>query len=124
MDKTKSGQEGRDAFGSDQVGRDLSGSDPVGSDQVGSYQAGNYPHKNYRGEHPSAVGSIWQLKPWWCQPWSILLTGAAMILASWLGLHRLWITAPLGCVVLLWWWLFLLVVPASYRQQLEAERQS
>ncbi|HBH72682.1 MAG TPA: hypothetical protein DDY43_04410 [Synechococcales bacterium UBA10510] len=65
---------------------------------------------------------MWQLKPWWCQPWSILLTGAAMILASWLGLHRLWITAPLSCAVLLWWWLFLLVVPAGYRQQMEAER--
>ena len=45
-----------------------------------------------------------------------------MILASWLGLHRLWITAPLSCAVLLWWWLFLLVVPAGYRQQMEAER--
>ena len=102
----------------DQVGRDRFGSDPVGIDQVGSYQAGNYP-----AEQASVVGSIWQLKPWWCQPWSILLTGGAMILASWLGLHRLWITAPLSFVVLLWWWLFLLVVPASYRQQLEAERQ-
>jgi hypothetical protein len=29
--------------------------------------------------------------------------------------------AELSCAVLLWWWLFLLVVPASYRQQLEAE---
>ena len=112
MDQTKSNQ----------VGRDLSGSDPVDSDQVGRYPAGYYPVENYPGEHPSAVGSIWQLKPWWCQPWSILLTGAAMILASWLGLHRLWITAPLGCAVLLWWWLFLLVVPAGYRQQMEAER--
>lgn len=25
---------------------------------------------------PGAV-SIWQLKPWWCQPWSILLTGCS-----------------------------------------------
>jgi hypothetical protein len=112
MDKTKSGQVGKDPYGSYPSGTDLSGSDPADRDPAGSYQA----------EQASAIGSIWQLKPWWCQPWSILLTGAAMILASWLGLHRLWITAPLSCAVLLWWWLFLLVVPASYRQQLQAER--
>ena len=117
MDQTKSGQVGKDPYGSypsgtDPSGTDLSGSDPADRDPAGSYHA----------EQASAIGSIWQLKPWWCQPWSILLTGAAMILASWLGLHRLWITAPLSCAVLLWWWLFLLVVPASYRQQLQAER--
>ena len=112
MDQTKS----------DQIGRDPSGSDPVGSDQVGNYPAGKYQAGKYPGEQASAGGSIWQLKPWWCQPWSILLTGAAIIFASWLTLHRLWITAPLSCVVLLWWWLFLVMVPASYRQQLEAER--
>ena len=22
--------------------------------------------------------SMWQLKPWWCQPWSIILTGIAI----------------------------------------------
>jgi hypothetical protein len=58
--------------------------------------------------------SFWQLKPWWCQPWSILLTGVAASLASWLLLHRWWITTPIALAVLLWWWLFLVLVPASY----------
>jgi hypothetical protein len=102
---------------SNQVSSDSSGIDPDDS-----YPAGSYPADSYPGEQVSAVGSIWQLKPWWCQPWSILLTGAAIIFASWLALHRLWMTAPLSCVVLLWWWLFLVMVPTSYRQQLEAER--
>ncbi|MEX1323347.1 MAG: DUF6737 family protein, partial [Synechococcaceae cyanobacterium] len=34
------------------------------------------------------------MKPWWCQPWSIVLTGLSGIGASWLVLHRWWITAP------------------------------
>ncbi|MFM6357615.1 MAG: DUF6737 family protein, partial [Planktothrix sp.] len=24
----------------------------------------------------------WNYKPWWCQPWSILLTGITLILGS------------------------------------------
>ena len=59
--------------------------------------------------------SLWALKPWWCQPWSIVLTGIAAIAGSWLLLGRLWITIPCAALVLLWWWLFLVLVPASYR---------
>ena len=67
--------------------------------------------------------SIWALKPWWCQPWSILLTGVGAVATSWLWLQRWWITGPVALVVLLWWLLFLLLVPASYRAQ-QQESQS
>jgi hypothetical protein len=59
------------------------------------------------------VPSFWSVKPWWCQPWSILLTGVTAIGMSWWGLHRWWVTFPLAAVVLLWWGLFLVLVPAS-----------
>ena len=59
--------------------------------------------------------AFWSLKPWWCQPWSILTTGAGISGSSWLVLHRLWITLPLTAVILGWWWLFLVLVPAAYR---------
>ena len=62
--------------------------------------------------------SIWQNKPWWCQPWTILLTGLAAIGGSWLLLHRWWISAPVALGVLLWWWLFLVVVPRAYQPEL------
>jgi len=62
--------------------------------------------------------SIWQNKPWWCQPWTILLTGLAAIGGSWLLLHRWWISAPVALGVLLWWWLFLVVVPRAYQAEL------
>ncbi|MEL6469408.1 MAG: DUF6737 family protein [Cyanobacteria bacterium J06623_4] len=58
--------------------------------------------------------SMWQIKPWWCQPWSIVLTGVAIPTASWLILHRLWITLPVVGVISIWWWLFLWVVPTQY----------
>jgi len=61
--------------------------------------------------HPA----FWSLKPWWCQPWSILLTGALVIAGSWWVLKLWWITAPVALAVLLWWALFLVLVPSSYR---------
>jgi hypothetical protein len=51
--------------------------------------------------------SLWAEKPWWCQPWSILLTGVVVVGGSWWWLRIWWISAPLALGVLLWWWLFL-----------------
>ncbi|MGD1897189.1 MAG: DUF6737 family protein [Phormidesmis sp.] len=62
----------------------------------------------------SLPDSMWQMKPWWCQPWSIVLTGVAVSLGSWLLLHRLLITLPVVVLVLGWWVLFLVVVPTQY----------
>lgn len=63
---------------------------------------------------PESIPSFWSLKPWWCQPWSILLTGVLVIAGSWLLLHRWWISAPVAVAVLAWWGLFLVLVPAAY----------
>ncbi|HBU27365.1 MULTISPECIES: DUF6737 family protein [Synechococcus] len=54
---------------------------------------------------------FWSLKPWWCQPWTILLTGTVAITTSWLVLHIWWLTAAVAVLVLAWWCLFLLIVP-------------
>lgn len=62
---------------------------------------------------------FWSHKPGWCQPWSILLSGTVAITASWWLLHRLWITLPLTALVLLWWLVFLVLVPSSYRLEVE-----
>ena len=64
--------------------------------------------------------SLWSHKPWWCQPWSILLTGVVVVGGSWWFLRFWWISAPLALGVLIWWWLFLVAVPAAYRAELEA----
>ena len=58
---------------------------------------------------------FWSLKPWWCQPWSIISTGVLMVVGSWRLLHLLWISLPLALGVLAWWLLFLVLVPAGYR---------
>ena len=70
------------------------------------------------GPKNSERHSIWDHKPWWCQPWSIVATGIAMVGGSWWLLHRWWISSPLALGIGVWWWLFLVVVPAAYRQEI------
>ncbi len=54
---------------------------------------------------------LWQSKPWWCQPWTIILTGVLIVSSSWLTLHILWITLPLAVLIGVWWLYFLVLVP-------------
>lgn len=55
--------------------------------------------------------SVWNYKPWWCQPWSILLTGISLITGSWLLFHRYWVTGLVSLPILAWMGFFLLLYP-------------
>ena len=66
--------------------------------------------------------SIWDLKPWWCQPWSIVSTGVLLVLASLIWPGRLWFSLLVGAGVTAWWLLFLVLVPVAWkREQVEGE---
>jgi len=68
---------------------------------------------------PTPSARFWDYKPWWCQPWSIVLTGTLLAAGSWWLARSLWLTLPLSSAIALWWIYFLLVVPRWFRQQLE-----
>ena len=55
--------------------------------------------------------SAWDYKPWWCQPWSILLTGITLISGSWLVFKTVWITVIVSIPLLIWMGFFLLIWP-------------
>lgn len=55
--------------------------------------------------------SIWQYKPWWCQPWSILLTGIIIMSLSWLLLKTIWLTIVVSGLIIIWWLYFLIIFP-------------
>jgi hypothetical protein len=55
--------------------------------------------------------SIWNYKPWWCQPWSILLTGITIITGSWLIFKTIWLTVLVSVPILTWMGFFLLIYP-------------
>lgn len=60
---------------------------------------------------PSTADSPWNHKPWWCQPWSIVLTGVGLMAASWLLFHAIWITTLVAIPVLAWMGFFLILWP-------------
>ena len=90
------------------------------SEGLSDQQSGQMPNSTPE----SMPDSMWALKPWWCQPWSILLTGAAIPAASWLLFHRLWITVPTIGAIAIWWLLFLVLVPGQYAAAVKAGKFS
>lgn len=53
----------------------------------------------------------WHYKPWWCQPWSILLTGVLIITGSWLTFKIVWLTILISLAIFVWWFYFLVLWP-------------
>jgi len=58
----------------------------------------------------------WDYKPWWCQPWSILLTGTILISGSWFIWRMVWLTLVISVPVLTWMGFFLLIWPSLVKQ--------
>ncbi|AFY54812.1 hypothetical protein Riv7116_2294 [Rivularia sp. PCC 7116] len=65
--------------------------------------------------------SVWQYKPWWCQPWSILLTGTTIISGSWLLFHKVWLTILVSIPLLTWMGFFLLIYPKAYMEMIREQ---
>lgn len=65
--------------------------------------------------------SPWNYKPWWCQPWSIILTGLTIITFSWLVLHNLIITILATIAITAWWVYFLIIYPKLMAQVINDE---
>ena len=59
--------------------------------------------------------SVWSYKPWWCQPWSIMLTGVSLIAGSWLLFHRYWLTGIVALPISIWMGFFLIAWPKLMR---------
>ncbi len=67
---------------------------------------------------------IWKYKPWWCQPWSIILTGLVIITVSWWLLHNLIITIILSIMISIWWAYFLVFYPRLMAKILTEESET
>ncbi len=59
--------------------------------------------------------SFWDLKPYWCQPWSIISFGVLVIIFSWKLFNNIIFTSVISGFVFVWWILFLILVPNSYQ---------
>lgn len=66
----------------------------------------------------------WDSKPWWCQPWSIILTAITIISSSWLLFRSLWISILVSVPVLTWMGFFLFIWPPLMRKMLASYQES
>ncbi|KAK9902071.1 hypothetical protein WJX75_003182 [Coccomyxa subellipsoidea] len=67
--------------------------------------------------------NVWAYKPFWCQPWTIVGTGVALVSFANVVSHGsiLW-TLLVGVPITAWWFLFLIVYPAQYREYVEGQQ--
>ncbi|MEM7592522.1 MAG: DUF6737 family protein [Cyanobacteria bacterium P01_A01_bin.83] len=66
--------------------------------------------------------NIWDYKPQWCQPWSIILTGITIITVSWLIFHRIWLTIVIGLPIVAWWIYFLIIYPQAFAEYIKSQQ--
>ncbi|URD97838.1 hypothetical protein MUK42_30566 [Musa troglodytarum] len=67
--------------------------------------------------------SVWDTKPSWCQPWTILLTGVAVVACSWTILHSAAISIGLSILICGWWYIFLYAYPKAYSDMITERRK-
>lgn len=71
--------------------------------------------------NPKSI-NVWDYKPGWCQPWSIILTGMTIVAGSWLVLHNIWITIAVSLAIIAWWVYFLLIYPKAFAQYIASQQ--
>ena len=93
-------------------------------DDISLREASNPPA--YTNEVPRYESdNMWDYKPAWCQPWSILSTGIGFVSVVYsISGHSKLITAIAGLPILAWWALFLVLVPANFREYVQSQKGS
>ncbi|KAM4086068.1 hypothetical protein ACJW30_10G075300 [Castanea mollissima] len=67
--------------------------------------------------------SVWDTKPSWCQPWTIILTGASVIACSWLIWNSVVVTVVILLLICTWWYIFLYSYPQAYSEMIAERRK-
>lgn len=67
--------------------------------------------------------NVWAHKPAWCQPWTILGTGAGFIgLVNTISGHSALWTGIASVPILVWWYVFLVAYPAEFKNYILSQR--
>tara|TARA_B100001142_G_scaffold124929_1_gene126774 strand:- start:132 stop:683 length:552 start_codon:yes stop_codon:yes gene_type:complete len=65
---------------------------------------------------------VWATKPPWCQPWTIVMTGAMIVCAPTAVFGWKWASAFLTLPIGAWWFAFLIAYPKQFREYVEIAR--
>lgn len=69
--------------------------------------------------------NMWHYKPPWCQPWSVLGSGSAVIAAVAIVSHRSPLfTGVVAVPIAVWWYLFLYLVPQEFKQYVQSQKSN
>ena len=86
----------------------------LGLGEVQQFAPPPTPQQQYSSDN------MWDYKPVWCQPWSILGSGSAVVGAVALLSHNNPLFTGLVAVpILVWWVLFLYLVPKEFKQYVQ-----
>lgn len=72
-------------------------------------------------ESNSKSTNVWDYKPKWCQPWSIILTGITIIAGSWFVFHLVWLTIAIVLPIIVWWVYFLILYPQAFANYIASQ---
>jgi len=79
--------------------------------------------ERYLNELSVEYENVWDTKPVWCQPWTIVLTGVIGISLSWLVIKSTVVTGIVVVLVAAWWYLFLYTYPLAYTEMIAERRR-
>ena len=68
--------------------------------------------------------NLWNYKPWWCQPWSILLTGIIITSGSWWLLTNIVVTVFVSISIVVWWFYFLILYPRLVAEMIKSKPEN
>ena len=66
----------------------------------------------------SPRNNYWSIKPFWCQPWTIIMTGLCILFSAWKIFDNLIIITLISISILIWWILFLIIAPILYEKDI------
>ena len=71
----------------------------------------------------SSASSVWKTKPFWCQPWTIVLFGVFCVSLPTLAFDWKFVSVAVAVPISAWWYVFLVLYPKSYASSSFEEKE-
>jgi hypothetical protein len=71
----------------------------------------------------SSSSSVWKTKPFWCQPWTIVLFGVFCVSLPTLVFDWKFVSVAVAVPISAWWYVFLVLYPKSYASSSFEEKE-
>lgn len=71
----------------------------------------------------SSSSSVWKTKPFWCQPWTIVLFGVFCVSLPTLAFDWKFVSVAVAVPISAWWYVFLVLYPKSYASSSFEEKE-